>query len=238
MPGLIDSHFHVGKSEGVLKTYIRNGVTTIFSASDWKDFILEVRRKERSGEIVSPRIFAVGPMFTAPGGMPIPLVGAATEYVQVNEPEAARADVRELALDGVDGIKLVYDDWFGRFPQLPFDVMEAIIDEAHKNNLRAYVHIWNLAQAKDAVEAGADVLMHGVTNNIDDEFIKMMKEKEVLYTPTLAIQGAPKAAQDNLKRLSDAGVVVALGTDAKSIYGEIELMVESGLTHMQKISER
>lgn len=234
MPGLIDAHYHV-QSEATLKAYLRSGVTTVFSAADWKDNILEMRRKEKAGQIESPRIFAVGPMFTAPGGMPIPLVGGAIEYVQVKELEAARAEVRKLASDGVDGIKVVYDDWFGQFPMLTYEQMEGIIDEAHRNGLKAYVHIWNLAQAKDAVEAGADVLMHGAIDNIDDEFVKMMKDNEVIYVPTLAIQEGPKPAQDNVKRLYSAGVVVAFGTDAKNAISELWYMSSSGLSPMQVI---
>jgi len=85
LPGLIESHLHLGGSPGgmvtpaeyapsimykYLKGYLISGVTTIKSAGDMMELMLDLREKEKGGELVSPRIFAVGPCFTAPGGHP------------------------------------------------------------------------------------------------------------------------------------------------------------------------
>ena len=61
-----------------------------------------------------------------------------------------------------------------------------MIDEAHKRGLRLFVHYFYLADAKDLVKSGADLLAHSVRDMpVDDEFIKMVKEKNIPYCPTL-----------------------------------------------------
>ena len=67
-------------------------------------------------------------------------------------------------------------------------IVKATIDEAHKNNLKVAVHATQLATAKKAIKAGANFLVHSVENEkIDDEFIKMVKESNVSYIPTLIV---------------------------------------------------
>jgi hypothetical protein len=53
----------------------------------------------------------------------------------------------------------------------------AIIDEAHKQNLRAYVHAPGLQHAREALRAGVDGLVHSVVSDpLDDEFIALKKK--------------------------------------------------------------
>ena len=83
-------------------------------------------------------------------------------------PEEARANVRELKAAGVDGVKLIYSDQAhtGR-PPLPVmlaDIMRAMIDEAHAQGLKAFVHAPTLAHAKEVLRAGADALVHSVSD--------------------------------------------------------------------------
>jgi imidazolonepropionase-like amidohydrolase len=69
--------------------------------------------------------------------------------------------------------------------------MRAIIDEAHGLGLKAYVHAPALRQAKEALRAGADGLVHSVTDApLDDEFITLMKKNGATYTTTLSLYTA------------------------------------------------
>ena len=104
----------------------------------------------------------------------------------------ARKQVRTLKAAGVDAIKLVHTDL--RYvtteprPLLKPEVLAAIVDEAHKLGLKAYVHAPVLAHAKEALRAGVDGLVHGVLSDpVDDEFIELMKRNQAIYIPTHSI---------------------------------------------------
>jgi imidazolonepropionase-like amidohydrolase len=57
---------------------------------------------------------------------------------------------------------------------------------AKQHNKVVAVHVEDLENAKEAIKAGVDILVHGVLrNDIDDEFIVLMKEHNVTYMPTL-----------------------------------------------------
>jgi len=70
-------------------------------------------------------------------------------------------------------------------------VMRAIIDEAHRLGLKAYVHAPSLRQAKDVLRAGADGLVHSVADApIGDEFVALIKKNGATYTTTLSLYTA------------------------------------------------
>ena len=209
LPGLIDVHIHLGGSPGgmvtpaeyapsimykYLKGYLISGVTTIKSAGDMMELMLDLREKEKRGELVSPRIFAVGPCFTAPGGHPAhifkvfpSLVKSATR--QVTEPEVARQMVREVAAVGVDCIKAILEDGGGELPKLPYPAFAAIVDEAHKAGLKVSVHIDSYPDAEEAVRQGADGLEHGIrdVDEISPQLMEEIKRKNIYYIPTLSV---------------------------------------------------
>src|SRR5207302_9661240 len=58
----------------------------------------------------------------------------------------------------------------------------------HRLGARLIVHATGLWEAKDALRAGADVLVHGVMSEpVDDEFIQLARQRQVIYTPTLTV---------------------------------------------------
>jgi hypothetical protein len=66
--------------------------------------------------------------------------------------------------------------------------VEATIDEAHAAGLRVAVHATQLETARAAVEAGADILVHSVSNEpVDDAFVQLAADNDVLYTPTIVV---------------------------------------------------
>ena len=130
---------------------IKNGVTTIRSAGDLYPHIITLRNNIDSGKLTGPRIFAPGPTITAPGGHPASTIYKGNRYItenairQIDNVGAARDEVRKLVEGGVDCIKAIYSDINPmdinqRVPRLSFGVLDAIADEAHKNNLRLMVH--------------------------------------------------------------------------------------------------
>ena len=282
MPGLIDTHMHIfysvdtgeqayrsllkDQAPGQMKSFLKYGVTTIKSINDPLDIVLELRQQLQDKKIPGPRLLTVGPAFTAPDGHPALSLAANDPWlrrqltVEVDNADIAREAVRTLAAKKVDAIKLIYQG--GEMEtlmnktitvqKLSKAVMQAIIDEAHKNNLRATVHVWYQQDAIDALEAGADGLEHGLVgvHLTDNRLVQLLKEKKAFFVPTLQIMGtsANKDEQpigmQNLKALSDAGVSIAMGTDMNCAFqtagameiDELELMQHAGLTPNQVIT--
>jgi imidazolonepropionase-like amidohydrolase len=84
----------------------------------------------------------------------------------------ARKVVQELASKKVDIVKFWVDDRNGAVQKLPPNLYRAVIDEAHKHNLRAIAHIYYLEDAKELMRAGVDGFAHGVRDkDIDDAFV-------------------------------------------------------------------
>src|SRR6185503_16062681 len=98
----------------------------------------------------------------------------------------ARKVVQDLAAKKVDIVKFWVDDRNGTVKKLPPPLYRAIIDEAHKNNLRTIAHIYYLVDAKELMRAGVDGFAHGVRDkDIDDEFMALLKQRRVFFTPNL-----------------------------------------------------
>src|SRR3989440_814299 len=67
-------------------------------------------------------------------------------------------------------------------------VVHAVIDESHRLKLRVAVHATELEAARASAEEGADLLVHSVTDKpVDDAFVKLLKEKGTILTPTLVV---------------------------------------------------
>ncbi len=245
-----------------LKEYLRHGVTTVKSTGDPLTLILELRGLLKTGRLMGPRLLVVGPGFTAPDGHPAATLLQADPWwrsehsVEVDCPDKAREQVRRCAARGVDAIKLVYHggphpEFFPdgtKMEKLRRDVMQAIIDEAHQQGLRATVHTWHEQDAIEALQAGADGLEHGVGHALltDDRLAEILLSSKAFYVPTLRVLRLAKTpktlpiAKQNLKSLSAKGSRIALGTDSIADHKdtppglntikEMELMAEAGLT--------
>jgi imidazolonepropionase-like amidohydrolase len=88
-------------------------------------------------------------------------------------------------------VKIWVDDRNGAFKKLTPELYGAIIDEAHKHNLRVTAHIFALEDAKGLLKAGIDAFAHGVRDrDVDDEFVAMIKARpEVVVVPNLPDRG-------------------------------------------------
>jgi len=71
-------------------------------------------------------------------------------------------------------------------PQLSFEEIRAIVNEAEKVNTYVAAHAHGDKGARIAIEAGIKTLEHGTL--LRDETLKLMVQKNVTLTPTLTIQ--------------------------------------------------
>jgi len=66
------------------------------------------------------------------------------------------------------------------------EIYKAVIDESHKKNMRAAVHLFYLEDAKNVLDAGADFIAHSIRDkDVDDAVIAMLKRRDVCVCPTL-----------------------------------------------------
>jgi hypothetical protein len=84
----------------------------------------------------------------AGGGVTMPEPGRGTTRYWVSTTDEARKAVQELAARNVDIVKIWVDDRNGTVKKMTPEIYTAVIDEAHKNKLRATAHIFTLDDAK------------------------------------------------------------------------------------------
>jgi imidazolonepropionase-like amidohydrolase len=188
MPGIIDSHVHIGimhdvtqdlkyytreNVEADLKTYAAYGVSAVQILGTDKDLIFDIRKEQRAGRPKMARVFTAGQGEVFKGGYG----GVLGLNVPISTPEEARKSVDIQAAKGVDFIKLWMDDERKTIPvKMTYDVSKAIIDEAHKHHLRAVAHIFYLADAKELVREGIDGFAHMVRDQpVDKQLLDLMK---------------------------------------------------------------
>jgi imidazolonepropionase-like amidohydrolase len=137
--------------------------------------------------------------------------------------------------------------------------LTGLASEAHKFHKKLLTHTVTVERGEEAARAGVDVVAHSLQDaEITQKTVDLFKAHGTAYAPTLAVYepvkpGQPPRKDDtglkaslvrfdhafhNLKRFHDAGVLIALGTDAgmpgtphgTSTLHEMELMVKAGLT--------
>ncbi|HEV2666250.1 MAG TPA: amidohydrolase family protein, partial [Blastocatellia bacterium] len=181
IPGLISTHVHISDVQGLrppayteentlrqLGVFARYGVTAVLSLGGEKEPAFKARDAQNTPSLDRTRIYLSGDVITG------------------RTPEEARQMVARVAAMKPDIIKIRVDDNLGATAKMAPEVYRAIIDEAHQRGLRVAAHIFYLEDAKDLLRAGADFIAHSVRDKeIDDEFISLMKKREIPYCPTL-----------------------------------------------------
>jgi len=197
MPALVDAHVHLGYRSGTTFTaanYTREnlldtldrfayfGVAAVLEAGTGRgEQPFQVR-----GEARTPtRYLTAGSGFAMPSAGPGgPMRDSARG---VTTEDDARAQVRDLARRKPDLVKIWVDDRNETVEKLKPNLYRAIIDEAHKQNLRVMAHIAKLDDAKDLLRAGVDGFAHVFRDRaVDDEFLAMVKARpRVFFLETL-----------------------------------------------------
>jgi imidazolonepropionase-like amidohydrolase len=280
----------------VFERYLRCGITSVVDVGGpfWN---FEVRKIANATQ-KAPRVAVAGPLISSVSREKLDL--GDPPIVKIDTPDQARAFVRKLAEEKPDLVKI----WYIVDKDHPVEsfrpIVRATIEESHAHKIRVAVHATELETARAAVEEGADVLVHSVTDKpVDDAFVKLLQDRHTILCPTLVVferygrtfshqlnltpeeqkWGNPEViasldvtkipddklpqrikdalakpddilsrikktydvALPNLKRLEDAGVTIAAGTDAGNIgtihgpalFREFQLMKDAGLTPMQ-----
>jgi imidazolonepropionase-like amidohydrolase len=212
MPGLIDGHVHLGYRKGTtftadnftrenigdqLRQFSHWGVSAVLSTgTDVGDLIFQLRNATRSPGFIGPLIRTAWRGIAPPDAGPFPPMRAAPFGVKTEA--EARADVRALAERKVDLVKIWVDDRGGTLPKLSSAIYTAVIDEAHKHNLRVIAHVVTLADVKDLLRANIDGFAHMFRDrDADAEVVSLLRARPnaffmlTLWAPRLAAMTEP-----------------------------------------------
>ena len=215
IPGLMDVHIHLrggfepgptpdseplppNRQEGVeaLASFLYAGVTTVVDVGNRPEHILPLRSDERSGRILSPRIFATGNLITYPGSHGDRIAVRISDF----EKDKELLD-QHIAQQQPDILKLTLEEegWGSRpmIPLMPVELLSKIIRYYNLHGIRTTVHVSSELRALEAIYAGSDTLAHPVIQGpVSESFVKLMAAKKTPFASTLTIG-------DNYNRLVD-----------------------------------
>jgi imidazolonepropionase-like amidohydrolase len=256
----------------VVQQMLQSGWTTVRILGDADVFYahLDVRTAIREGMFVGPRITGAGHYFSITGGggdlnFLAPEHAVVADGLVVDGVDAVRKAVREEIKHGSDWIKVLASGAMmsaGNDPNKAHfspEELSAIVDEATRLGVPVAAHAHSAVGIKAAILAGARTIEHGTF--IDDEGIRLLKEKGVYLVPTLYVgdyylnEQPGSEAQAKMNELTrryraqhiaavgkaiKAGVHVGVGTDyvgfpVQQGVRELAVLVEAGMTPMQAI---
>lgn len=214
MPGLVDAHVHFSQTGWVdgrpdaldlrrdhpyeqtiawlrhntaqlFRSYLCNGVTTVFDVGGYPwTWDLQAATAD---DPAAPRVYAAGPLLsTVDHWLNLP---AHRQFIPMDDEVTVRQTVRAHAAWGAAAIKI----WYIMRPGIDSARVSALVhatgDEARRAGLPLIVHATGLWEAKDAVRAGAQLLVHSVFDQpVDDEFLSLVRAGGTIYTPTLTVR--------------------------------------------------
>jgi imidazolonepropionase-like amidohydrolase len=203
IPALVDVHSHFGflnQRDGSmskanfnrenlldhLKRYAYHGfAASISMGTDFGDLPYQLREEVHPGAAL---FRTVGRGLAWPGSGPNDAARNDVPYV-VTTVDQARQAVRDLAPHHPDFVKIWVDDRNHTQKKLTPELYGAAIDEAHKYNLRAIAHVFDLEDAKGLLRAGIEGFTHLVRDqDLDEEFLQLLKQHPgVFVTPNLGV---------------------------------------------------
>lgn len=184
IPGLIDAHIHLSGSGSVpwknvsaneeynLSAYLHSGITTVYDLGGIATDLEKLSQKVEKGELLGPTIYHTHIPITVKNGHPIPLTKEMLGwplkwFVNTISPTVEKVDdakkvIKKYIKKDIDYVKIIYDQIPPDSPEMTYEVLKALVDEAHKKNYKVFVHIGSPQNAVDAVNAGTDILAHGI----------------------------------------------------------------------------
>jgi len=145
------------------------GVTSARDLGAPLEASIAVRDAVNKGEIPGATLYVSGPFIQHK-----PYPGTELSRWGVDSPEDGRRKVKKLADAGVDVIKLIDHD------QMTMNEVRAVVDEAHKNNLKVVAHGHRPEEIRRGLEVGADCFEHtGLSSapRYPDDVMDMIKER-------------------------------------------------------------
>ena len=258
-PGAIDMHVHTSwdgtaisedmdemygpfqaflRSVQTVESTLKGGVTTIRDVGAPVDLAYETALAVQKGWIKGSRVIPCGSAIQSINGH-VPSIGtiantkdellvAIRQKKKLCVKNAIKCQwIKIMDTGGAAGLEDIGPSMYDQ-EQLQF-----IVHEAHRLHMKVAVHAVSIEGIIECIKAGIDTIEHGP--DIPDEYLDMMKEKNLTLVPTLGIYKILSESADSLPafiversamvtrqqrdtfaRAMKRGVRIALGTDAGS----------------------
>ena len=194
LPGLIDAHCHISLHQGalpgvkyassaefctlwaayVIGRVLRAGVTSIAVPGGKWFTDVTVREAVEGGLLEGPRMVVAGRALSNYGGIfdpdPYPAYAGTpddTAGVLCNTRDAFIGETRKQCKRGVDLIKIGDSAW-GDVQTVADDEIAAVVDEAHRHNVKVTIHSRGSTSTRAAAKAGVDLIYHADLASEDD----------------------------------------------------------------------
>lgn len=243
LPGLWDMHVHLminGHSDygywdkkyprlfrsvimpASAKQLLLAGVTSARDLGAPLEDIIAIRDAINSGKIDGPTLYVSGPFIQHK-----PYPGTEQFRWGVNGVADARAKIQKLAKAGVDCIKLIDQD------QMTMEEVLAIVEEAHRLNLKVVAHAHRPEEIRRGLKAGVDCFEHtglATSPEYPDDVMQMIKERtansnnKLYWCPTVEGLWNYSDMVNNHEHLDDPSWKVGL---PDSIINDIKRSIES-----------
>ncbi len=287
MPGFIDAHIHLSGTESVhfvdsspfaclltavkdLSDLVDAGVTGV---RDMSLFGKHLKEAVECGNIKGPRIMPGGRVLSVSAGHCDFDTNRTVEEANKNDLTGYLVDgveeclkgVRQQFRDGAEFIKICATGGVSSAVdnvndvQFSMEELKVMIEEAARHGTYVTAHCTGTAGTLQALKAGIGCVEHGVM--LDEECIKIMKEKNIPLVTTLSVAlgiadmknlpdfmmkkavSVKESAMHSFQMAHEAGIRVALGTDYsnsqntpfKQIGKEFYSLTRCGYTPMEAI---
>jgi imidazolonepropionase-like amidohydrolase len=212
MPAIVNAHVHFGYErftkaagealpenftpENLLDHLQREAFYGVGSAHDGGSapvaLSLQFQLDQAARDLPPAAQYSFNAGIVPPGGGPDSILIRGTRPLHANyevtRATEARAAVQDVVAKNIRHIKIWLGDRGGSYPAMPWQVFDAVIEDAHKGGVLVHAHATTIRDQKDALRAGVDVLVHMVQNApIDDELSALLKEKKPYWATVLSL---------------------------------------------------
>lgn len=248
MPGFVDAHVHFFQNGGIytrpdvvdlrkykpfeeelarthqnmerfLRRYTVAGITSVIDVGASINFLKQ--RDSFRNKTYAPAVYMAGPLLTTWEPQEYKGLTGEEPFFEMKTVEDAKVYVQKQLPYKPDLIKIWYivmGHNMDSAARASVPLVRAVIDEAHKNKLRVAVHATERVTAQLAVEAGADLLVHGIDDEpVDAAFVRLLKDSKVVLSPTLVVSHGYRNVFGQVYDLTPAHFRYALPAPVNSI---------------------
>ena len=261
LPGLIDTHMHVGVGYGPIRRLqdcLQRGTTTVADVTGGPSAV-KLREAIETDIVRGCARYHVGAVVGCTFGH-LRRADSHVAGVEADGPWEVRRGVRQMVEAGVDFIKTAASGGFQWADEsvthrnYTQEELDALTGEAHSWHRKVSVHAHTQPGIGMAIRAGIDMIHHG--SYIDEEGLSELLAAGLHFVPTLYItsersysnEGRPPHMAERMRhahvphregvaRAIEMGIPIAVGTDggAGSAQFELQELVACGMTPMQAI---
>ncbi|MGC1647649.1 MAG: amidohydrolase family protein [Candidatus Sulfotelmatobacter sp.] len=223
------------------RVYLENGVTTVRDVGGPAAHAYQMRTALLSRQLLGPELFVVGRLVTSPHGHPVSTIWNA----ETSRQGAILASDSSTLISGLeknyeagppDAVKFIYGTIGQAKEKLAPSLLEEGIAWASSKRLISIVHAETTDEVAEAARSGATGIEHVASiENLPDDLVSLLVQKRTFVDPTfgelnaaLTLRHVDDARRKEIlqqkcqfiRRLQQAGVKLAIGTDAPLVpYG-------------------